>query len=143
VLTIHRVRTIPNDGVIRYLGPFNQERLLVTSPKALAEVLVTKNYEFVKPSLVRYALGRILGIGILLAEGDEHKMQRKNLLPAFAFRHIKDLYSVFWDQSSKGLQAMTEHIMSGAADRPEAEKNTAVVEVSSWASRITLDIIGV
>lgn len=68
------VNAIPNEGLIRYLNVFNEERLLVTNPKALAEVLVTKNYDFIKPSLVRDGLGRILGIGILLAEGEEHKV---------------------------------------------------------------------
>ncbi|KAL2128934.1 hypothetical protein VTI74DRAFT_8458 [Chaetomium olivicolor] len=134
------INSIPNDGLIRYLGPFNQERLFITSPKALAEVLVTKNYDFVKPGEFRYNLGRILGIGILLAEGDEHKMQRRNLLPAFAFRHIKDLYPVFWDKAREGVQAMTEQVLRDAKE-VNSEK-TAVIEAGNWASRITLDIIG-
>lgn len=65
---------VPNDGIIRYKHWFNAERLLITKPKTLGEVLVTKNYEFIKPSFFRAGLGRILGIGILLAEGDEHKV---------------------------------------------------------------------
>jgi hypothetical protein len=54
---------------------FNTERVLIASPKALAEVLVTKNYEFVKPRFFRDNLGRLLGNGILFAEGDEHKVR--------------------------------------------------------------------
>ncbi|KAK4101735.1 cytochrome P450 [Parathielavia hyrcaniae] len=137
------INSIPNNGLIRYLGPFNFERIFVTSPKALAEVLVTKNYDFVKPDQIRYSIGRILGIGILLAEGDDHKAQRRNLLPAFAFRHIKDLYPVFWGKAREGVQALTEHIMQDAAQSPDSEKQTAVVEAGNWASRMTLDIIGV
>ena len=68
------VNEIPNDGLIRYMHLFNAERLLITNPRALAEVLVTKNYDFVKPAMVRNGLGRILGIGVLLAEGEEHKV---------------------------------------------------------------------
>ncbi|KUI67349.1 Cytochrome P450 97B3, chloroplastic [Cytospora mali] len=154
------VRTVPNDGLIRYLSLLNQERLLVTSPKALAEVLVTKNYEFTKPGMVAQSIGRILGVGILLAEGDEHKFQRKNLMPAFAFRHVKDLYPVFWQKSREGVQAMTRQILADAAKEEEtpspitqdpeqaaSEKisggKTAILEVGVWASRITLDIVGV
>ncbi|KAG7292359.1 hypothetical protein NEMBOFW57_002394 [Staphylotrichum longicolle] len=137
------INSIPNNGLIRYLGPFNQERVMLTSPKALSEVLVLKNYDFIKPAAIRYSLGRILGVGILLAEGDEHKMQRKNLLPAFAFRHIKDLYSVFWAKSRDGVEAMKEQILKDAAQGPDPEKRTAVFEAGNWASRITLDIIGV
>lgn len=144
--------------MIRYLGLLNQERLLLTSPKALAEVLVTKNYDFAKPGMVRYSIGRILGVGVLLAEGDEHKFQRKNLMPAFAFRHTKDLYPVFWNKAREGVQAMTEQVLVDAAKEPasaaaqDPEKaagdkaggaKTAILEVGGWASRITLDIIGV
>jgi len=53
---------------------FNAERLLICSPKALGEVLVKKNYDFVKPARFRRAFSRILGEGILLAEGEEHKV---------------------------------------------------------------------
>ncbi|EON96801.1 putative cytochrome p450 97b3 protein [Phaeoacremonium minimum UCRPA7] len=147
------VSSIPNNGLIRYKGLLNQERVLVTSAKAISEVLVTKSYDFKKPGQIRFTLGRILGVGILLAEGDEHKLQRRNLMPAFAFRHIKDLYPVFWDKGREGVQALTEYVLSEAAKTPAPQdlekgseldgKTTAVVEVGSWASRMTLDIIGV
>ncbi|KAL2144979.1 hypothetical protein VTI28DRAFT_8208 [Corynascus sepedonium] len=137
------INSIPNNGLIRYLGPFNQERLFITSPKGLSEVLVTKNYDFVKPDQLRHTLGRVLGIGLLLAEGDEHKMQRKNLAPAFAFRHIKDLYPVFWAKAREGVEAMTDEILKGAAQGNDSDGKTAVIEAGNWASRITLDIIGV
>lgn len=67
------IDTVPNDGVIYYRFIWNEPRVLVTNPKALAEVLVQRNYEFIKPPRIRSGLGRLLGIGILLAEGDEHK----------------------------------------------------------------------
>lgn len=77
--------TVPNDGLIRYLHWFNRERLLIASPKAIAEVLVTKNYDFVKPGLVRAGLGRILGVGILLAEGDEHRVGATSLTTYYQY----------------------------------------------------------
>lgn len=63
-----------NDGLMCYTHLFNAERVLVTSPKALAEVLVQKNYEFIKPRMFIAGLGQLLGFGILLAEGEEHKV---------------------------------------------------------------------
>jgi hypothetical protein len=65
---------VPNDGLIKYTHLMNNERVFLTSPKALGEVLVTKNYEFIKPSTFRLGIGRLLGFGILFAEGDEHKV---------------------------------------------------------------------
>lgn len=150
------VATVPNDGLIRYSSWF-RERVLVASPKALGELLVTKNYDFTKPSHFVDGIGRILGIGILLAEGDEHKRQRKNLMPAFAFRHVKDLYPVFWSKANelndclsdaiKSTEPVTEKSDETLTDlekeAPDAKKHApGVIEVGAWSSRATLDIIG-
>ncbi|POR38679.1 Cytochrome P450 [Tolypocladium paradoxum] len=128
-----RITELEHDGLIRYLFFLNRERIVVASPKALAEVLVTKAYIFKKPDTVRNTLGRVLGYGILLAEGDEHKVQRKNLMPAFAFRRLKGLYPTFWTKAREVTLAMTAAC---------GDATTTVLEVNGWASRCTLDIIG-
>ena len=159
---IEWINTVPNDGLIYYTYLFNAERLLITKPKALAEVLVQKNYDFIKPAQIRAGLGRILGVGVLLAEGDDHKVrhpksnrsrmrltsiqaQRKNLMPAFAYRHVKDLYPTFWSKSCEMVKVLTSTIQ-GEATNSGQEKSaspSAVIEVGGWMSRVTLDIIGV
>lgn len=121
--------------MIYYRWLFNESRVLVTNPKALGEVLVQRNYEFVKPERLRNGLGRLLGVGILLAEGDEHKRQRKLLMPAFSFRHIKDLYPIFWSKA----QEMTNKISAAIKTNSDA---SSVIEIGAWSSRATLDIIG-
>lgn len=102
------------------------------SPKAIAEITVTNSYAFEKPMSTRRTLTSITGHGLIVTEGDEHRMQRRNMMPAFTFRHIKDLYPVFWDKTREGVKAMT-----AAVKGQEGE-----LVVSSWASRSTLDIIG-
>jgi hypothetical protein len=69
------INEVPNEGLIRYTMLNNAERVFLTSPKAIGEVLVQKNYDFEKPGLARQALSRLLGEGILLAEGEEHKVR--------------------------------------------------------------------
>ena len=69
------INEVPNEGLIHYQNYGNESRLMPTSPKAIAEVLVQKSYEFVKPAQIRLGIGRILGVGVLLAEGDEHKVK--------------------------------------------------------------------
>ena len=68
------VKNLPNEGLIRYYIVGNLERILLTSPKALSEMLVTNVYDFEKPEVVRNSLRRITVEGILLAEGEEHKV---------------------------------------------------------------------
>ena len=88
-----------------------------------------------------------------MAEGDEHRSQRKNLMPAFAFRHIKDLYPVFWGKARECVEGIVKQIkadltMSQAPENIEKSSqsqavSTAAIDVRNWASRATLDIIGV
>jgi cytochrome P450 len=112
--------------------PFHRNRLLLSNPKALADVLVHNAYDFEKPMAIRNFLRRILGDGLIVVEGDEHKFQRKNILPAFSFRHIKELYAVMWLKSV----AMVERI---SVEMLEAD----TIEMYEWSSKATLDIIGI
>lgn len=130
------IHQIPNNGMIRYLGLFNRERIILTSPKALAEVLNAKNYDFQRPKFLLAGIGKILGIGLLLAEGDDHKFQRKGLTPAFNFRHVKELYPIFWSKAREMVQTIEK------VELIEKAPNQ-VVEIGEWASRAALDIIGV
>ncbi|PYI12623.1 cytochrome P450 [Aspergillus sclerotiicarbonarius CBS 121057] len=143
------VNSIPNNGLIRYRTLLNSDRLLVTSPEALAEVLTTKCYDFKKPQWLVTELKQVLGVGLLLAEGDEHRAQRKILAPAFSFRHIKNLYGVFWEKSREVVATMTDHLsrreqlaaQSTSSSTPVT--TTGVVDIAEWANRATLDMIGI
>ncbi|KAF5588400.1 pisatin demethylase cytochrome P450 monooxygenase [Fusarium pseudocircinatum] len=126
-------RTIENNGLIRYKHLFNQERLVVTSPEGLKEVLGQNSYDYVKPHLLRAMVGKILGYGLLLSEGDVHKMQRKNLMPAFSFRHIKELYPVFWSKAQELVRGIEKELKEGS---------TSEIDIVDWASRASMDIIG-
>ena len=159
------LNNVPNEGLIRYHYFGNTERVLLASPKAIGEVLVSKNYEFVKPALARKTLGQLLGIGVLLAEGDEHRRQRKNLMPAFSYRHVKELVPTFWKSATKMVRLVTAEIeATAAADKQGGSTHTeatssdkdsstareeatnadgTVVKFSQWANRATLDIIGI
>ncbi|KAI0204029.1 cytochrome P450 [Astrocystis sublimbata] len=124
-------------GLVRYRTIINTERILVAAPETLAEVLTTKTYHFQKPPVIVTALKGIAGDGILLAEGDEHKHQRRSLLPAFAYRHIKDLYGLMWDISSDAVTSLTEAVAAAS----ESNQKSYVTNINAWASKATLDII--
>lgn len=65
----------PNDGLIRYFGFMNQERLLMTKPKTLNEVLQRQAHKFVKlPWLA--AVQSPAGVsGLVTSKGDLHKVR--------------------------------------------------------------------
>lgn len=65
-------------------------------------------------------------------------------MPAFSFRHIKDLYPTFWTKSVEMVKAIGQVAQTGAANTgQEKGEPTPIIEVADWASRVTLDIIGV
>lgn len=134
----------PNNGLIQFQGLLNSTYLLPTDPAALADVLVHKSYDFEKPSDIRKFLRIILGDGLILVEGDEHKFQRKHLSPAFSFRHIKELYPVFWSKAVDMCGRMAAEIYENP--EPTSELKTrhreGIVEVNHWATKVTMDIIG-
>ncbi|KAJ5880893.1 uncharacterized protein N7473_011946 [Penicillium subrubescens] len=130
------INEVPNSGLIRYRMRFNKEVIFVTNPKGLSEVLVQKSYEFAKPAKLRLGLGRILGVGLIVAEGNEHKRQRKLLMPAFSHRHIKNLYPIFWDKSVALARVLEESITQNVG------QSTKVFDVADWLARATLDILG-
>lgn len=57
-------------------------------------------------------------------------------MPAFSFRHIKDLYPIFWTKS-RDLVKVLEHEIS-----EEGSSKSDVVVIKTWATRTTLDILG-
>lgn len=61
--------------------------------------------------------------------------QRKNFNPAFAYRHVKELYPLFWSKSVemvRGIERATKPLSDG----------TLPVTIQEWSGRATLDIIG-
>ncbi|KAF2136165.1 uncharacterized protein K452DRAFT_259486 [Aplosporella prunicola CBS 121167] len=135
------IKEIPNDGLIRFRGFFNIDKLLPTDPRTLADVLVNNSYDFQKSTRTKGFLRRVLGDGLIILEGDEHMFQRKNIMPSFSFRHIKNLYPVFWQKSLALTEAIStkdfDHFENNSGERPPA-----VIEVHHWATKVTLDVIG-
>ena len=157
--TLHKwAEEVSHEGIIRYLDLFNTERIAVFSPKALAEILVTRSYEFTKPPQLIKGLGRILGVGLFLAEGYEHKVssqrgyfpdgvvmirwygtettQRSNASICVPTYKRPLVYPVFPANSRALAEAATTHTQWEGGD-------IATVDFGSWVSRAALDIIGV
>ncbi|KAI5807373.1 cytochrome P450 [Peziza echinospora] len=133
---------VPNTGVIRYLGFLNAERIIPTTAKTMHELLHTKSYIFRKPEQLRRNVGQITGIrGMLFTEGDQHRVQRKHMLPAFSYKHLKGLVPKFWEKSCQLVECFEAEIREKKAPQWEANE-AAVIDVTEWLSRATLDIIG-
>ena len=117
-------------GAISYLS-LGATRIVPYSPAALAFFLNSPNY--IKPPRASNFIRIIIGDGIVVAEHDEHKRQRRILTRAFALSYIRQIMPHFW---SKAIQLTEEW-------RPIVESQPgAVIDVLRWMNRVTLDIIG-
>ncbi|RFN48456.1 hypothetical protein FIE12Z_7265 [Fusarium flagelliforme] len=111
-----------------------RDQLCLMNPQLLADLLVHNCYDFAKPKRISSFLRHVLGDGLIIVEGDQHKFLRKNSTPAFHFRHIKELYPMMWAKSETLTKAIAQDI---------TEARSSVVELNGWASKVTLDIIGI
>ncbi|KAL3459282.1 cytochrome P450 [Aspergillus heterothallicus] len=127
--------TIPNDGLITYRSILNQDRLLLTSPKAIAEVLASNTYAYTKHPNERSVIRRFLGNGLTISEGAEHRFQRKIMTPIYAIRNVRSFYEPFWQKGAALVEALEGKISSTPTSGCE-------VEINQWANRATMDIIG-
>lgn len=124
------------DREILNLSAFGSQ-VLVTKPRMLADLLVHKAYDFIKPPNISALLRHVLGDGLIMVEGDQHKFLRKNTMPAFSFRHIKNLYPMMWVKSTLMCDALRDALEAGGA------RGAGIIDLTNWTSRVTLDIIGV
>jgi cytochrome P450 len=96
--------------------------VLVSHPDAVGEVLVSQRDAFIKDRGTR-ALGTVLGQGLLTAEGETWKRQRRVAAPSLRPRH---------------LAVYAEAMVRSARERPPG---TGEVDVHEWLSALTLDIV--
>lgn len=141
------LRRTPNNGLIRYPGIGGVERILIVSPAAIKEVLVTRAYgSFERPLLGRQRFAGLFGHGLLSAEGDVHKVAKRKMLAAFAPRHIRALYPLFWSKACEMIASLDEYIRNTSTTTGDEKTNnapSAIVDIGLWTSRASLDIIGV
>lgn len=117
----------------QFKGPFNFTRLWTIDPKAQSHVLM-RNDIYERPMPAREALSRIVGPGVLVTEGEMHRKQRRVMNPAFGPAQIRDLTDIFVQKSIQ-----LRDLWASEANR---QGGIGRIDVLSWLSRMTLDVIG-
>ncbi|KDQ54054.1 hypothetical protein JAAARDRAFT_160991 [Jaapia argillacea MUCL 33604] len=120
---------------LKYKGMFNLDRIVTTDLRAIQHILSNSIYE--KPPQARFFLSRVLGEGLLLVEGEEHKNQRRIMSPAFGLAHLREITDIFMEKSIELRDIWMSQIASETT-----EDQPIRLDVLSWLSRMTLDVIG-
>lgn len=119
--------------VFQFKGLFSLTCLYIADTKALNYVLMN-SYDYQKPDNSRYTLSLLVGPGVLVVEGDEHKRLRKIMNPAFSPANIRQYTDIFIKKAAELRDIwVAESVKQGGIGR---------VNVCPWLSKMTLDVIG-
>lgn len=132
--SIHEAWVREYGRVFQYKGLFNISRLYIVDTKALDHILMN-SYDYQKPQDARYILAGLVGPGVLVVEKDEHKRQRKIMNPAFSAGRIREYTQIFLEKA-----AQLRDIWRAKSARQG--HSTRRIDVLSWLSKMTLDVIG-
>jgi hypothetical protein len=97
---------------------------------------MTHSFDYQKPEAGRQNLGRVVGEGVLIAEGDVHRRQRRVMNPGFGPAQIRELTPIFLQKAEQLRDAWLREAGKTGGTQPVR------LDALSWLSRTTLDIIG-
>ncbi|KAF4574399.1 hypothetical protein EYR40_005882 [Pleurotus pulmonarius] len=116
-------------------GPLGSSRIVLCDPKAIAHFYSKETFTYVQTAFAKIFIGTFFGRGLLMAEGESHRRQRKALTPAFSNAAIRKLTNVFFDSAYK-----CKGIWDGML---ESHPEGVVINVQQWMNNIALDSIGI
>ncbi|CAG8537123.1 25923_t:CDS:2 [Gigaspora margarita] len=119
--------------IARYHGLFNKPHISISDPKLVQKVLVNHCYDYPRFIPNRTMAKKFFGGGILIAEGESHKRQRKMMNPSFAFANVKEIVPTFVQAGHKLKDIWIKQIGNKKEER---------ISVTAIIQKITLDVIG-
>ncbi|KAF8584689.1 cytochrome P450 [Ramaria rubella] len=87
--------------IFTYRGFIGGYRLVPMDTRAIIHIL-SRSSDYIKPGFVRDTLASMTGQhGLLVAEGESHKRQRKILNPSFTTSQVQELMPIFYEKAMK------------------------------------------
>ncbi|TFK57629.1 cytochrome P450 [Heliocybe sulcata] len=121
---------------VRAVGPLGVERLLLVKPEVLERALVSGWLDAPRPDFMRNILGMAAGYGLLTVTGDEHKMMRKVLTPAFSIPNLMAQTEMYYGP----IETLINTLKSQMTDKGSDPEGTEF-HIYDWMSKVALDII--
>ncbi|KAG6329015.1 hypothetical protein ID866_10074 [Astraeus odoratus] len=107
---------------------FGGNKIVLCDPKALAHFYAKETWTYVHIPQASAWLKRNFGRGILWAQGEGHKRQRKSMIPAFNQAAIRNLTSVFYNNTYR-VKAAWDSLIDGSGG------NSATIDVQTCFCR--------
>ncbi|KAK0438173.1 cytochrome P450 [Desarmillaria tabescens] len=121
-------------NVYRIRGCFAQDMLVVSDPTTIGYIISSSSSgnRFLKTKDSTFLVDLLLGQGLVTAEGEIHRRQRKVINSAFSHSQLQKLQLRFQDSSDKLVCMIRDSLDAGAT----------VFNVLDWTGKVAMDIIG-
>ncbi|CAL1709909.1 unnamed protein product [Somion occarium] len=118
---------------IKVNAPLGAGKMLVTAdPATIHHVLTTNCYSYTKSTFTRPFVKRLIGEGLVWSEGDMHKLQRKQLVPAFSQEAVNLMGPIIRDVVERCSDKVGQLMDQG----------NGIVDIHDIVSKTTLDVFG-
>ncbi|KAG2035226.1 cytochrome P450 [Suillus americanus] len=130
-----------------------QSRVILWDPKAISHFYARDTWFYHQTPFNKASIQLVMGRGVMWADGESHKRQRKTLNPVFGAAAVRSLTSIFQNVAHKvSHSSLARHCprnRSQAVIAWDAEIGSnrgtggAVIDVQQWMNHISLDSAGI
>lgn len=112
-------------------------RVVLWDPKAISHVFARDMWLYNQTPFNKAAVRATVGRGVLWADGQIHKRQRKALNPIFSSAAVRSLMSAIHDTAHKAMMAWDSEIESNQGT------HCAVIDAQQWMNHVSLDSVDI
>ncbi|KAI6037500.1 cytochrome P450 [Pisolithus marmoratus] len=113
-----------------------EKRIMLCDPKAIAHVLSRDTWSYVGIPGHKASVLRVVGKGLIWAEGESHRRQRRSIAPSFNSTAIRKL--------GPAIHKTVERLKMAWESKIDANGSGSVVlDVHKWMSYVSLDSFGI
>ncbi|KAK7683843.1 hypothetical protein QCA50_013220 [Cerrena zonata] len=118
---------------VKLRAPLYTGKILLTAdPGTIHHILTTNCYNYTKSTFTRPFVKRTVGEGLVYVEGEQHKTQRKQLVPVFSQEAVNAMGPM--------MREVIEHCVNKFSQL--MDEGDGVIDVHDIISKTTLDVFG-
>ncbi|QRW24894.1 cytochrome P450 family protein [Rhizoctonia solani] len=117
---------------------FHPDIIVIGDQVTVRHILGKMTYAYVKSPIIRTLTERLVGKGLVWAEGNLHKRQRQELAPFFTAQATGNMFNNISVCASMGADNLEAHIINNTGN----PKQGLTLDIVDWTESITLDITG-
>lgn len=118
----------------RIKASFFQRDVIVAADNLASHHILANAYRYPKAPAFLPLTDKLIGKGVVYAQGDEHKHQRRLIAPAFTLGAVKGMSDDVVECTQKFVERVAKHVGSQGYE--------TTMDIAPFVSACTLDIIG-